>query len=1267
MQPNFRQTLVIFWILVVNSPGFAQIATISQTIHWNQHDSSNKWISDQIQFDLNGEPYWYHSFPLPENYGFSAELIVRETQLTEWQSDFAATANQQFELETYTKMVMGKPYGGIKVKPIAQNGNSGLLLTYFDVVIEQSRDDRTKPAASSYKKGLSDSKLANGNWYKVGVTESGIYKIDYNYLQEAGIDPGSIDAKKANVFGYGGNMLPEVNNLDRPEDLALIKSLSVGLDDGRFNQNDYLLFYAEGPNTWDITNSGDFIRHIPHSYTDTICYFLNFDYQTHQSPTSQASENGSPDITTSAYDYLFVHSIERFTDINKHVKSGQDWFGEEFNYEPNQQFDVPSIPGRLLNEPVKLRSYVAARSIPGGTTSRFKVSLNKAEVFTQSVSGVRGNSDSPYANVDVTMGEKVISGNPLQVQYEYFAPNSQANGWLNYFEINARTALEYFGSPLQFTDASTYRESEVLVEYNLKSSTQALHIWDVTDIHQIEDQDFAYNNGQIRFMDKTNQLRHYVAFANNHGENPAFMGKLPNQNLHNHPFAQAFIITHPRFKDQANELAEFHRKEEGYSVQVSFVQDIYNEFSSGHQDLTAIRDYLKYYYDNAATDEQKPKYLLLFGDASYDFKNRLADNTNLVPSYQTRNSVHLANAYVTDDYYGLLDDGEGRFGGEGLDLAIGRFPVVSKEEGRNVVAKIKAYYATKAMRSWRNDLCFIADDEDTNIHINDTEDLATSIEENYGVYNIKKIYFDAYVQEATAGGSRYPDVERRINETVESGVLVMNYMGHGGELGLAHERVVELDDINSWRNIDNMPLMVTATCEFSRYDDPLRVSAGEQIFLNPRGGAIAMLTTTRLVYTNSNKALLDRLFKKNMFERNEDGSYPTLGEVIQKTKNRSGLGAGVLKFALLGDPILTLAYPRQNVVTTHINGQPVEGLTDTVKALSRVEVRGNVTDLEGNVLEDYNGVVYPTVFDKYDTLFTLKNDPDSRVRKFALRKNILYRGKATVENGRFTFSFVVPKDISYKLGYGKISYYTENETIDANGYFSAFLIGGTSDSVVQDDQGPRADLFINDLTFVFGGLTDENPTVIGLISDDNGINTVGTGIGHELTLTLDDGDPIIVNEYYESSLDDYTSGRITYPFKNLAEGRHGVTLKVWDVANNSTEAYTEFVVANSSEMAIKHVLNYPNPFTNSTTFGFQHNKPGEELKVQIEIFDLSGHLIRTLKASSISEGSTFNDITWDGNNASGSKISSGMYVYRLTVESTSGEKVKEVEKLVLLR
>jgi hypothetical protein len=734
-----------------------------------------------------------------------------------------------------------------------------------------------------------------------------------------------------------------------------------------------------------------------------------------------------------------------------------------------------------------------------------------------------------------------------------------------------------------------------------------------------------------------------------------------------------------------------HFANDGLKSLVVTPQKIYNEFSGGNQDVTAIKQFLMMFYNRAVTTEEFPKYLLLMGDASYNNRGRsTVGNTNFVVSYESANGISYINSYVSDDYFGLLDESEGEGLTEQMDVAVGRIPVKSKDEAKAVVDKIYAYLQPQSIEianpsfcgtagsvssgDWRNVICFVADDEDNNLHFAQSERLATYVDTTYHDYNIDKIYNDAFKQQSAAGGARYPDVNIAINQRVDRGALIVNYTGHGGETGWSQERILEVKDIESWNNANRLPLFVTATCEFSRFDDPGRTSAGEEVILRPNGGGIGLLTTTRLAYANFNETL-NRNFYQNVFVRDTVTKlFPRVGDVCTTTKNKTAsVSSGTSNhrnFSLLCDPAVRLNFPDYKVYTQSINNQPVSFAGDTLKALTKITITGYVANLAGTKLSSYNGVIFPTVYDKETKLKTLANDPQlSSAQNFKMRKSIIYRGKASVTNGEFKFTFVVPKDIDYTFGVGRVSYYAADGVNDANGFNESFIVGGTNPNAPTDGEGPKIDLYMNDNKFVAGSITNENPDLLGVLFDDNGINTVGNGIGHDLVAVLDENTEksIILNDYYQSDLNSYQSGIVRYPFSKMSEGRHTLTLRAWDVYNNSNTAQTDFVVSSSANLALQHVLNYPNPFTTYTKFMFEHNKPCETLDVSIQVFTVSGRLVKTLETLVKCEGFRSEQITWDGLDDFGDRIGRGVYVYRLKVTAPDGTWADKYEKLVVLK
>ena len=495
----------------------------------------------------------------------------------------------------------------------------------------------------------------------------------------------------------------------------------------------------------------------------------------------------------------------------------------------------------------------------------------------------------------------------------------------------------------------------------------------------------------------------------------------------------------------------------------------------------------------------------------------------------------------------------------------------------------------------------------------------------------------------------------------------MNYVGHGGVFGWCKERVLTFDDINKWENKDKLPLFITATCEFGPYDQEGEFTAGERVYFSKNGGAIALVTTVRLVYSDRNEEI-NKNFLNKIFEAESEGEV-VLGDVLLRAKNISLTGDGNRKFTLLGDPALILGFPKQKIVTTEINNISLpSSFQDTIKALSLVKIKGEIQDRNSNLLNGFNGDLAVKVFDKSKKIETLENDPDSGPFTFNLQKNVLFNGRTKVVNGTFEVTFLAPKDMDYSYGNGKISYYAQNENEDAGGFFDEITIGGIADTIITDNEGPVIDLFLGDRAFMEGGLTNDEPKLIADLSDENGINTSGNGIGHDITVILDENtkNTIILNDFYKGGLGDFTKGEIIYPFSKLSAGRHTITLKAWDNLNNSGKASTEFFVAESAELALKNILNYPNPFSSLTHFAFEHNKPGDGLVIKIEIYSIAGRLVKTIEAVDNGVGNRFDNIEWDGLDDFGDPLGNGLYIYKLSVRDSSGKIIEKTQKLVIL-
>ncbi len=1123
--------------------------------------------------------------------------------------------------------------------------------------------------------------LASGDWYKVGVSSDGVHKIDYSDLADMGVAVGSLNPNSINVYG---NHLPELSHSNweyRPDDLIKNAISIPGDGDGSFDSDDYILFYAKGPEKL-TTNIADFYPR-KNKIDSLSYYFIHIDNS--DAPKRIGTLNNSANPVSNEVTSFTTFALHENNDVNL-LKSGDGWYGEHFQGSTLTASYSINAENRDVSQPINLETKYVSNSKSG--TSGLIVRVNGIEV-DDIEAGTAGGSYTVATNegnsVSFTSGTE-----NLAVDLIFYRTSAAAEAWLDYMEFNYIQKLRMGINQLLVRDLRAVGPGTVN-RYTLANANSSSIVWEVTDPSNVNKVNGTLSGANYTYTMDADSLRTFAAFNVNQSKSVIisgnYLGKTSTQNLHGLPQVDYVIVTHESLRPQAERLANLHRNN-GLSVHVIDIQPVYNEFSGGASDPAAVRWFAKMFYDRAAVDPDNTlKYLCLFGDGTYDPLNRIPNNNYLLPTYNSPEAgpVDFISSFTADDFFGLLDDIEAMQPTDMLDIGIGRIPVSDLVVAEQVVDKIEHYmnygstlysntsgiqcdsdgYAS-TFGDWRNRIVLMADDENNGQFVSDCESLSDTTEKYHPEVNIVKIYLDAYKQTVTSGGQRYPDVEEAINQNMNKGALVFNYVGHGGETGLSLERVVSIPMIQNWSNINNMPVFISATCEFSRFDDPGRVSAGETTLTTPYGGAVGLLTTTRLVYITVNTILVQNLYTELFSEL--DGEPLGLGEIIRRTKNLTLGSNNMRNFALLGDPALKLGKPGPRVITDEINGVNVSMVTDTLKALSKITVTGHVENSSGALLTNYNGLVYPTVFDKRKTRYTLGQDIASPVKPFDTQNNIVYKGKSTVNNGQFTFSFVVPKDIDYSFGKGKISYYGNTTNAHYYGFDTSIVVGGVNPDGIADDIGPEVDLYMNDENFVNGGLTDSNPLFLANINDENGINTTGNGIGHNITLIIDGNTaaPIILNNFYEADLDTYQSGKVSYRLSELEEGPHQLVFKVWDVNNNSSESILDFIVVAEEEIGISHLLNYPNPFTTNTDFYFEHNQVCNSLDVKVEIFTVSGKLVKTIIETVHTAGFRSDGINWNGRDEYGDKLGRGVYVYRLSIETEQGNKAEKIEKLVIL-
>lgn len=1100
--------------------------------------------------------------------------------------------------------------------------------------------------------GDNNSVLSSGDWFKISTKKNGIYKVSFFDLEELGVNISNLSTSSIHFFGNGGGMLSHLNSEFRHFDLTenAIKMFDFN-NNGLFESEDFFLFYGMSSDVWEFNKTTNLFEHETHLFSNEVNYFITINEQSQGRRVEEESELYNATKTITEYNAYSYHENE----LENLIHSGRKWFGEQFSYNKSQFFNFP-FPNLVQSQYINVKIAVVARSLQEST---FMIDINSDLFSDLSVPAISTNYNADFA-VEKIFNTEYLSVSPdIGINLEFSSTDNSAEAWLDYIEINSRRELKMSSDYITFRDVESL--SNEIGEFVIKNAT-GVTVWDITDPTYVKQLPTLTLGNNIHFNDSLHTLHEYIAFNSSSYLVPTLVGVISNQNIHNTSAdIEYIIVSHPKFINAANRLATFHQNQDGLKSIVVTPQQIYNEFSSGMQDVTAIRDFMKFQYEK---ENSALKYLLLFGDGSYDPKERTENNTNYIPTYQSLNSISSIESYVTDDYFGLLDENEGLFLNDLVDIGIGRFPVSTLEEANILVDKVEQYYHRSSYGSWRNDIAFIADDGDSkdgNTFMRDSDTLANIIADNYDEVNIQKVYLDNYIQESTPGGPRSEAAQNTINNRVNKGALLVNYVGHGGPLGWAQERILEIDQIEGWDNFDNLPLFMTATCKFSYFDNPEQKSAGEYVLLNPVGGAIALLSTTRLVYSAPNYNL-NRKFINTIFEK-QDGEAPRLGDIFKITKVLSGTASNNRNFTLLGDPALCLSYPKYDVVTTSLN--------DTLKALGEVTISGRVEE-NGSLLSDFNGTIYPIVFDKEIIKVTLGQESCTPM-PYRDQNNILYKGSASVKNGEFSFSFIVPKDIAYNYGAGKISYYAlnddESSPADANGSEEGFVIGGTADDINYDYEEAELTLFMNDRFFKEGGITDENPILIADIFDLSGINTVGNGIGHDITAVLDGNTskPYVLNDFYEANKDDYTRGIVEFPFYNLENGEHTITVKVWDVFNNSSEATLNFTVSHGDNLEIADFISYPNPFLTSTDIYFQHNKANQDLDVVLEIYSLQGILVKQFKTSLYNtSGYTIGPFTWNGIDGYGRRSSAGMYIAKLLVTTPDGDFRTKSARIILL-
>lgn len=1088
--------------------------------------------------------------------------------------------------------------------------------------------------------------LANGNMYRIAIPKTGIYRINRTLLAAMGINVAEIDPRRIQIFSSEGGMLPQANSTPRSS-LTEIAIHVQGEQDGRFDAEDFILFYAQGADRIAADRNRRLLQHEKNLYDDLNYCFL-FIGSTNGRRISQQSPAPESGNAITAFQEFLYYEKDEFNLVN----SGRRWFGERFDFLTEHTLRFPAT-GWVSGTTVQVQSAVVAQS---AIETSFIWQLNGQELGSRRISAVPMSTYSRRGTIAEATFNTIPAATPannefaVRIRYDR-AGNNAAFGHLDYVSLNFQRRLQLYDNATFFRSFTAADQTEST--FRIANASTDLQVWDVTNFANPQTIVLRNTGTEAVFgvANPQRQLREYAVFRMDGLPEPRFAGVAARQNLRNATVnPDLLIVTAPQFLSEAQRLAAFRQQHDGLAVEVVTTSQVYNEFSSGRQDLTAIRDFARLRY---LQPQSRLKYLLLLGDASYDYKDRNANNTNFVPVYESYESLHPIFSFSSDDYFGFMDENEGAweedFGGVyDMEIGVGRLPAKTVREAAVMVDKLIHYTTKPALGNWRNRIAFVADDGDFNIHLADSEQLATLAQRRGPNFQVQKIYIDAFPQVATPTGRRSPEARDALNRQIADGALMINYTGHGSETGWASEAVLDVVQINNWTNYDRLPLMVTATCEFGRYDNPFLTSGAEFALLNPRGGAIALVTTTRPVFSSTNFILNEAFYNAAFTPVN--GIMPRLGDIQRQTKNNSVNGVVNRNFALLGDPSMRLAYPAQEIVLTNA--------PDTLKALANVTLAGEIRK-QGMADAAFNGILQIEVLEKEFELQTLGDEDAPAI--YRDRPAALFRGEVSVRQGRFTVQFTMPKNINYAFGQGRVKAYAMDATrnTDALGAWN-ITVGGTATTSTTDNTPPQIRLFMDNEQFQNGNTTQPNTDLLAFLQDDTGINISNMGIGQDITATLDGQQTFVLNSFYRATLDDSRRGSLRFPLKGLAKGEHTLRVKAWDVHNNPTEAEIRFVVA-EDPLRVEDVKVYPNPViagTNEVRWQFRHNRIRADFKVTVAVYELTGRQIMRQQTDLYNVRNEQIELIWEGFDQTERTLTKGIYIYQISVETMTAEKEK---------
>ncbi len=1164
----------------------------------------------------------------------------------------------------------------IKVFPIQQEGENKIKI-YDEVIFKinfpaaknsaiENSDKELRDAVINYSvaknwiknkqklfKSIHNSVLANGTWYKFAITKEGIYKITRSELKDYGIDASKVDPRTIKIYNNGGYMLPWGITANAPTDLVENAIYVSGEDDGSFDENDFILFYARGTDFYEYNRTLKKILRKKDYYSKENYYWITFGGEKGKRMQLQKNSNAG------SY-YLQTTTIaNQFNDEDKInlIKSGVIYVGDEFNSTNSSRTYVTPIENIVPNSIVKykisfINDYSRAQNLDIYENNQLITSILMPGSFGWEI-----------AHAVTTTVEKpgIINGNNSVLKFVLHPQSISAKGYLDYFEIQYERYLKTNSDQIIFYSKDTTASIRYELTNFSNSSIRVFNISNYAEVKMVEPK--VLSGGEFIFQadEQKGNVQKYYAVNEKKYLTPPKGEKVDNQNLHGiTDGARYVIITHPLFAQAAEKLAQYRSSiaPEKLTTRVVLIDRIFNEFSSGNLDPSAIRNFLKYAFENW---KDKPFYVLLLGDGDYDYLNTEGLNKNFIPVFETKNSFDEVFSYPFDDYYGRISGNDAK-----ADIAIGRINVQTADEAQTVVDKIIEYETKLPKGLWRNRITLVADDgktskgDDGNLHTHQSEVLA-----NYHIpkyFDLDKLYLSLFPTVNTGLGRRKPKVNEAIINDVNNGTLILNFIGHGNPQVWTHEVVFDRDvSIPQFKN-DKYFFLMAATCDFGRYDDPAIQSGTEEMLLKKNAGIIGGVSASRPVYSQSNARLANEFFDYLLFPRDSLSRPSTLGEAYFKLK-RIRTGSNDEKYHLFADPALRLDLPALPVDIDSINGK-FNGINVQLKALGNADIKGLILNSNKTVDEKQNGKAIISVYDSRRKIY-LADIHDT----ITVQGGLLFRGQASVTNGKFETKFILPKDISYENRHGKVVAYFYNDNVDGVGYNNNFIVGGTDSNRVNDGRGPEIKIYYDNIDFSNAYLVNPDFKLIVKLKDQTGLNTTGTGVGHKLEAIIndDESNAIDLTKYFIGDINSGgKSGVINYKFTDMKPGEYKIKIKAWDVFNNLSVKQSYFSVVNkSNELIIRDVYNYPNPFFSNTVFTFQQNL-SVPIDVTINIYTIAGRLIKSIVREGLVE--KFVKIRWDGRDEDENLLANGTYLYKLLVKTEDGKFQKAVlGKLSILR